>query len=306
VRWFVLKGTTMHLDRPTHPFITYLTYPALALLTAAGIALTLTQNLNRNAMAGLLAVVPVLVAVVVEGRYPLAEKWRMTKQSLFGRDLPWIVATVISERFAETAAVLVAATFVSTRGFGPLAALPIGVQVVLTLIAFDLVWYGYHRYAHTSARLWRVHGTHHAPSQLYALVHLVLHPFDGIVSRFVIALVVFRFSGASPDAIFIAVVVLSLQQLISHVNADLRVGPLNYVLIGAETHRYHHSADDLGNYGSVTPIWDILFRTFIYQPHQVPNRIGLDNPATFPNPEQFHQTLTWPIHHQTIQPTATS
>ena len=292
----------MYLDRPTHPLVTYGTYPALALLTAGGIALALAYNLNRNAMAALLAIMPVVVAIVVETRYPLADKWRMTKNSFLRRDLPWMTATVITERIAETVAVLVAATFVSSEGFGPLAALPVGAQVVVTLVAFDLLWYGYHRYAHSSARLWRVHGTHHAPSQLYALVHLVLHPFDGVVSRFAIALIVFRFSGAGPDAIFIAVIILSLQQLISHVNADLRVGPLNYVLIGAETHRYHHSADDRGNYGSVTPIWDMIFGTFIYKPDRVPENIGLENPATFPNPERFHQTLTWPLHHQAPRP----
>src|SRR5204862_8177717 len=134
-----------------HPLVTYGTYPALALFTAAGIALTLTHNLNRNAMAALLAIVPVVVAIAVECRHPLADKWRMTKQSLLGRDLPWIAATVVSERVAETVAVLVAATFVSTNGFGPLAALPVGVQVVVTLISFDLLWYGYHRYAHANA-----------------------------------------------------------------------------------------------------------------------------------------------------------
>jgi sterol desaturase/sphingolipid hydroxylase (fatty acid hydroxylase superfamily) len=281
----------MQLDRPQHPLITYGTYPVLAAITAAAIGITIAKDLNRNAMAAVLAILPVVVAVIVETRYPLAEQWRMTKQSFAGRDLPWIVATILSERVAEIAAVVVAATFVSSNGFGPISALPVGVQVVVTLVAFDLLWYGYHRYAHTNARLWRVHGTHHAPSQLYALMHLVLHPFDGIVSRFAIALIVFRFSGATPDAIFIAVIALSLQQMISHVNADLRVGPLNYLLIGTETHRYHHSAEHAGNYGSVTPVWDIVFGTFIYEPTRVPERLGLIDPASYPNPERFHETV---------------
>jgi sterol desaturase/sphingolipid hydroxylase (fatty acid hydroxylase superfamily) len=78
------------------------------------------------------------------------------------------------------------------------------------------------------------------------------------------------------------------------------------VLIGAETHRYHHSANDRGNYGSVTPLWDIVFGTFIYQPTRVPDHIGLDNPASYPNPEHFHQTLTWPLRNQTLRPAATN
>ena len=285
----------MELNRPSHPAVTYGTYPALALFTAVVVAITLQADLNRNAVAALLAIVPVVVAVIVEWRHPLGSDWRMTKKSLVSRDLPFIVLAIVTERFAETLGVLIAASLVATKGFGPIADLPLGVQVVFALAVFDLLWYGYHRTAHSSGRLWRVHGVHHAPAQLYALMHLVFHPFDLLASRFVVATIAFRFTGVKPDAIFVAVVIISLQQMISHVNADIRVGPLNYVLIGTETHRYHHSAEDRGNYGSVTPLWDIVFGTFIYEPHRVPARLGLDDPATYPDPARFHQTLAWPL-----------
>jgi sterol desaturase/sphingolipid hydroxylase (fatty acid hydroxylase superfamily) len=285
----------MELTRPSKPAITYGTYPALALLTAAVVGITLAKDLNRSAIAALLAIVPVVVAVLVEWRHPLGPEWRMTKKRLLRRDLPFIVAAVVTERLAETAGVLVAAGLVASKGFGPFARMPIGVQVVVALLAFDLLWYGYHRAAHSHKRLWRVHGVHHAPAQLYALMHLVFHPFDLLVSRFVVATIVFRFTGVTPNAIFIAVVIIGLQQMISHVNADLRVGPLNYVLVGTETHRYHHGANERGNYGSVTPLWDIVFGTFVYDPTRVPARLGLDDPATFPDPAGFHDTLLWPL-----------
>jgi sterol desaturase/sphingolipid hydroxylase (fatty acid hydroxylase superfamily) len=291
----------MELARPTHPVITYGTYPLLAAVTAAVIALTLRNDWNRSAIAGLLAIAPVVVAVAVEWRHPLGPDWRMTKSSLLNRDLPFIALAVVTERFAETIGVLAAGALVATKGFGPVARLPLGAQVVAALLLFDLLWYGYHRWAHSNSRLWRAHGVHHAPGQLYALMHLVLHPFDGLVSRFLVATLAFRLTGVKPDAIFIAVVVISLQQMISHVNADIRVGPINYLLIGTETHRYHHSAEDRGNYGSVIPLWDILFGTFIYEPHRVPGRLGLTDPARFPDPARFHQTLAWPLR-STILP----
>jgi sterol desaturase/sphingolipid hydroxylase (fatty acid hydroxylase superfamily) len=285
----------MELNRPSHPAVTYGTYPALALLTAVVVAITLQADLNRSAVAALLAIVPVIVAVIVEWRHPLGPDWRMTKKSLLSRDLPFIVLAIVTERLAETLGVLIAAALVASKGFGPIAELPLGVQVVLALVAFDLLWYGYHRAAHSHGRLWRVHGVHHAPAQLYALMHLVFHPFDLLMSRFVVATIVFRFTGVTPDAIFVAVVIISLQQMISHVNADIRVGPLNYLLIGTETHRYHHSAEDRGNYGSVVPLWDIVFGTFVYEPHRVPARLGLEDPTTYPDPARFHQTLAWPL-----------
>jgi sterol desaturase/sphingolipid hydroxylase (fatty acid hydroxylase superfamily) len=148
-------------------------------------------------------------------------------------------------------------------------------QAAFALLALDLLWYAYHRTAYTFARLWRVHGLHHSPSQLYVLMHQVFNPIDLLVSRFVISLIVFKFTGIRPDAAFIAIAVLSLQQTVSHVNSDLRTGWLNYLLIGTETHRYHHAAAEQGNYGSVVPIWDMLFGTFIYQPHRIPGQLGL-------------------------------
>src|SRR6266480_2337497 len=186
----------MELTRPSNPAITYGTYPAMALLTAVVVGLTLQNDWNRSAIAALLAIVPVVGAVLVEWRYPLGREWRMTKSSFLSRDLPFIVLAIVTERLAETLAVLAAAAVVvTTDGFGPLARLPVGVQVAVTLMVFDLLWYGYHRAAHNHSRLWRVHGVHHAPAQLYALMHLVFHPFDLLASRFVVAAIAFRLTG---------------------------------------------------------------------------------------------------------------
>jgi sterol desaturase/sphingolipid hydroxylase (fatty acid hydroxylase superfamily) len=295
-------GERLELVRPANRLVTYCTYPAIAVFTAVVVAFAIQNNFSRSAVAAFLAIVPVVVAVLVEWRYPLGPEWRMTKASFLSRDLPFIVLAVVTERLAETLAVLAAAAFVATKGFGPLSRMPLGIQVVITLVAFDLLWYWYHRSAHSFGRLWRVHGVHHAPAQLYALMHLVFHPFDLLASRFVIAAIVFRFSGVKPDAIFIAVVIIATQQMISHVNADIRVGPLNYVLIGTETHRYHHAANERGNYSSVIPLWDIIFRTFIYEPTRVPARLGLDDPSSYPNPQNFHETLAWPFRFATRPP----
>jgi hypothetical protein len=93
----------MELTRPSNRAITYGTYPALALLTAAVVAFALRNDLNRNAVAALLAIVPVVVAVIVEWRYPLGPEWRMTKASLLSRDLPFIVLAVVTERLGRDA-----------------------------------------------------------------------------------------------------------------------------------------------------------------------------------------------------------
>jgi sterol desaturase/sphingolipid hydroxylase (fatty acid hydroxylase superfamily) len=289
----------MELDKPAKPLLTYGTYPTLAVLTGAGIWAALRYDLNRDATIGVLTAVTIVIVFAVERLNPLLDRWSMTKQSLVQRDLPFIGLAVVVEQIATTAVSLVAAATVRSGGFGPLARTPLAAQAVYALLALDLLWYAYHRAAHTFARMWRVHGLHHSPSQLYVLMHQVFHPLDLLVSRFVISLLVFKFSGTGPDAAFIAVAVLGLQQTISHVNSDIRTGWLNYVLIGTETHRYHHAVAAPGNYGSVVPLWDIVFRTFVYDPRRIPDSIGLDNPSAYPDPRRFHATLAWPFQKAT-------
>ncbi|NUR61632.1 MAG: sterol desaturase family protein [Catenulispora sp.] len=289
----------MELDKPAKPFLTYATYPTLAAVTGAGIWAAVHENLDRDATIGVLTAVTIVAVLVVERANPLLDRWSMTKQSLLHRDLPFIGLAVVVEQIATTAVSLTAAATVRSGGFGVLARAPLAAQAVFALLALDLLWYGYHRAAHTFGRMWRVHALHHAPSQLYVLMHQVFHPLDLLVSRFVISLLVFRFTGIEPDAAFAAVAVLGLQQTVSHVNSDIRVGWVNYVLIGAETHRRHHAVATGANYGSVVPLWDIVFGTFAYDPRRIPDAMGLDDPAAFPDPRRFHAALAWPFRKAT-------
>jgi sterol desaturase/sphingolipid hydroxylase (fatty acid hydroxylase superfamily) len=285
----------MELSRPARPSLTYGTYPVLALLNLAAIVITVRQHLDQNMIVAAVTVATIIIAFTVERYYPLRDEWRMTKDSFVGRDLPFIGLAFVVEQLSQTGVSLVAAQSVRSGGFGPLAQTPLVVQVIVALVLFDLLWYTYHRAAHTFNRLWRFHSVHHSPSQVYVLVHQVFHPLDLVISSFAVSLVVFQFTGITPAAAFAAIVIRGLQQTISHMNSDLRTGWLNYVLVGTETHRFHHSAEDRGNYSSAMILWDLVFGTFIYEPSRVPNRLGLDHPADYPDPRRFHTTLAWPL-----------
>jgi sterol desaturase/sphingolipid hydroxylase (fatty acid hydroxylase superfamily) len=288
------------LTEPRHPALTYGTYPVLLAATLLVAAATIHLDWSIGPVVGALAVATIAVCFVVERITPLRPEWQMTKDSLVSRDLPFIGLAMLIEQILQVLAQLIAVRTISPDGFGLVARLPLLVQVVFALLATDLLWYGYHRAAHTWIPLWRYHSVHHAPSQLYVLVHQVFHPLDLFVSRFVVSILVMKFSGITPDAAFMAILVINLQQTVSHMNSDQRVGWLNYLLIGTETHRYHHSATDRGNYGSVVPLWDQVFGTFVYEPTAVPDRLGLDDPDNYPDPRRFHATLVWPFwaHHR--------
>ena len=58
------------------------------------------------------------------------------------------------------------------------------------------------------------------------------------------------------------------------------------------------------DYGSVVPFWDMLFGTFIYQPHRIPDEMGLTDPASYPDPRRFHLVLSYPFRAASPRVTA--
>jgi sterol desaturase/sphingolipid hydroxylase (fatty acid hydroxylase superfamily) len=282
------------------PLVTYGIYPLVVGGATIAAALTASSAAARSAVMPLILMSAIAICMVVEWRFPLDRRWSMTARSLGRRDVPFLGLGLIVERVSETAVAVIVSHTVSANGFGPMARLPVAIQVVASIMIFDLAWYTYHRAAHRSKRLWRVHGAHHSPSQLYVLMHGVFHPFDELVVRFVLALAVFRFAGFTPRATFISLVVIGTVGIISHTNTDIRIWAFNHVLIGPETHRYHHSADHHGNYGTVTSIWDQVFGTFVFNAVP-PASLGLRDPSDYPNPEHFLAVLAWPLRRNRHQ-----
>src|SRR5213076_3102123 len=105
--------------------------------------------------------------------------------------------------------------------------------------------YWHHRLSHSGKGrlgefLWRVHLAHHLPDQVYVVMHAVFNPINAVIAALIIQASLILM-GLSPEAVLAATLLIDLQSLVSHFNFDVRAGFLNYVFIGTETHRYHHS-----------------------------------------------------------------
>jgi sterol desaturase/sphingolipid hydroxylase (fatty acid hydroxylase superfamily) len=90
---------------------------------------------------------------------------------------------------------------------------------------------------------------------------------------------------------------IGFQGLVSHFNVDIRAGWLNYIFIGTETHRYHHSAakEEAENYGVVLALWDIVFGTFYYRPGVTPEKLGVEHPEDYPSSENLVSVFRLPF-----------
>ncbi len=127
-------------------------------------------------------------------------------------------------------------------------------------------------------------------------MHVVGHPFNVIAVRLILTAPLF-FLGFPTEAIFVANMILGLEGLVSRFNVDIRAGWANYVLVGIELHRYHHSADaaEAMNYGAVVPLWDIIFCTFVYRPNVLPRALGVGSPSEYPVDQEILRVLGLPF-----------
>jgi sterol desaturase/sphingolipid hydroxylase (fatty acid hydroxylase superfamily) len=287
--------------RKTDALVSYGLYPLLlgASLLYAGFELAQPKE-QLGKFYGLYLAMLVLTMVAVETLRPMRREWKMTRSSLLGRDLPYLLIGSATLGVANFAAGWTILHFGLERGQFH-GALPLVPSIVLALIIPDFLWYWVHRLSHEARGpigrwLWRVHVAHHLPQQLYVLMHVVANPLNTIAVRIILTAPLFLL-GFSTEAMFVANLIVGLQGVVSHFNVDMRVGWLNYVLVGNELHRYHHSTDisEAKNYGAVVPLWDIVFGTFVYRPGVAPRRLGVEDPTAYPAEREILRVLALPF-----------
>jgi sterol desaturase/sphingolipid hydroxylase (fatty acid hydroxylase superfamily) len=166
------------------------------------------------------------------------------------------------------------------EAIGTLSDRPLWVQALALLLVLDFFFYAMHRLKHRWRWWWRLHETHHSSIDLDWLSSARFHPLEKIIDR-TIFLLPLTVLGASDGALVIWAAVDAFFGMLIHSNVTWRIGPLIYVFVGPEMHRWHHTVDRDRrecNYGNNFSIFDWLFRT-AYLTREEPARFGVDDPA---------------------------
>lgn len=281
--------------------VRYLLYPLLLAATLAVIYSAVKDgwDLKRTLWGYLGALLFALIAV--EQLAPLSSDWSMTRAS-FLRDLQYLAVSGLTIAAVRTGFGTLTIWFAEQHhGHGLLANVSIVPSVAIFLLVFELAQYWFHRLSHEGRGalgrfLWRVHVAHHLPDRVYVVMHGVFHPLNALITALLIQSCMLLL-GLSPQAAFAATLLIDLQTMISHFNVDIRAGVFNYLFIGTELHRFHHSAriDEAKNYGTMLPLWDLLFGTFYHRPASHPSQLGLDGTGEYPPSQKLWQVLALPI-----------
>ena len=112
-----------------------------------------------------------------------------------------------------------------------------------------------------------------------------------------ISQLVFVGLGVKAETLLIINTIVTSQGLLSHFNVEIKAGWLNYVFIGTELHRFHHSnkMEEAKNFGAVLSIWDIVFGTFYYKKKKLPTELGVVNPEKYPGSKDIVRVLIFPF-----------
>lgn len=161
---------------------------------------------------------------------------------------------------------------------------PVLVQIMLMLVVAEFFRYWIHRALHVFGPLWRLHAVHHASDKLYTINVGRFHPFDKAM-QFLGDTAPFLFLGVTPEVFGTYFVLYAINGFYQHSNADVKLGPLNYLIAGPELHRWHHSAkisEANSNYGNNLIIWDTVFGTRYLPESREVELIGIGN-RNWPN-----------------------
>jgi sterol desaturase/sphingolipid hydroxylase (fatty acid hydroxylase superfamily) len=294
-------GLSERPDRATPWSVTWLTWPVLFVLTIGTIYHALRFHWDLGVTLGATTSATIVTLVVLEFLYPLDRRWRMTWRTFFGRDIKYFIAGGLSGAATNYLFALIGMKLAAGH-VGPMTYWPVWLAAPAAIVAFDFFQYWQHRWSHEvnsgwKRFLWRTHAPHHLPEQVYVLMHPAGHPFNFFLLQGIVRIPLYYFLGTSPEALFAATAMMGLQGVISHCNVDLRAGWLNYVFTGAELHRFHHSADphEGQNYAVTISLLDVIFGTLSYAPERAPARLGVMEPARYPNARQFWRVMMLPL-----------
>lgn len=278
--------------------VTYGLYPFLLVTQLSIFSLAIIFEWDLKKIFAIVSPIQFISLLIIEFIFPIKNEWKMTWHSFF-RDLKYMITSGLTSyglRFLLGYFAIAA----SQQNSGFLRQFPF-VNATFVLITFEFIQYWFHRLSHNAGGsvgnfLWRLHSAHHLPDKVYLLMHPVNHPLYSMVTFILIQSILIAV-GVDAKSIYLINILMGLQGLISHFNVDIRTGFLNYIFIGTELHRFHHSANinEGKNYGAILAIWDIVFGTFYYRPGTSPEKLGVAEPSEYPESTKIFQVILFPF-----------
>ena len=213
-------------------------------------------------------IILILVFASLELIWPrkLADKYSKYRRL---NNISLLLVNFVAARFLVPLATVEVALLASEQQFGlfNLISFPVILNIVLTVILFDLLIYLQHVIFHKFDFLWHVHRVHHSDIEFDVTTGIRFHPIEIVLSMFYKILAVYLI-GPMAVSIVIYEILLNAAALFGHSNIKLKTRLdtfLRKVFVTPDMHRIHHSVlrkETDSNYGNIFSFWDKVFKTY--------------------------------------------
>lgn len=222
-----------------------------------------------------------LVMFGLEG-WLAARRWQDSRARRLGFHAGLMLFNTVILRFTVATPLLLLAGWAHNAGWGlaPLLGLHGAVEIIATIVVFDMFDYWWHRWNHRVPLLWRFHKVHHEDTHVDVTTALRFHPGELFISAFVWATWVLIW-GPSLWGLAAAQASISLASLFHHSNIDFPdwlERPLRTLIVTPRYHAAHHTVSRRtgdANFATVLSCWDRLWGSFGVPDHEEMQRLGL-------------------------------
>ena len=162
---------------------------------------------------------------------------------------------------------------------------------LIAFVAYDFLYYWFHRISHERQIFWASHVAHHQ-SEDYNLSTALRQTGTGFFLTWVFYIPLFLIGV--PSFVFVSVASINLiYQFWVHTEHVPKLGWFELVFVSPSNHRVHHAQNDEyidKNYGGVFIIWDRIFGTYKAEEENTPCVYGIRAPLKTFNPvwANFH------------------
>lgn len=233
---------------------------------------------NENTVRLVVFLGVLLSCAILEALFPRKQRTQ-PRSGRWLTNIGLIVVDSITLRLLGPLTALAAAAYASAHGWGLFnvlslwVALPLWLNVLLSVILLDLAIYAQHVASHKWSFLWNLHQVHHADRDIDVTTGSRFHPLEIIISMLYKCVVVVLL-GPTVIAVLIFEVILNASAMFNHANIKLPFWfdkVIRTVVVTPDMHRVHHSViptETDSNYGFFLSVWDKCFNTYIAQPKQ--------------------------------------
>jgi sterol desaturase/sphingolipid hydroxylase (fatty acid hydroxylase superfamily) len=183
---------------------------------------------------------------------------------------------MIAFYFANIAFVIVQVAVISWSSFNQLGLfywieIPLWLKVIIGVMCLDLSSYWFHRLAHASPLLWRLHRVHHSDTKMDTSTFFRGHPLEVLIfgTSSIVGCLIF---GLDISILGVYLIVLLPFLIAQHANIQLPDWidkSFGKVFITANIHKVHHEQNQFytdSNFADIFIFWDKLFGTYKYLP----------------------------------------